>query len=157
MPLDINGLHWIFADPAVTEDDLKNIRPFNQEYASKYWSDNIYSENHLQRNTQTVVNDNWICSLKEAKYNWHVDWNDNNCRGLPEFLSNCVDLPEDELIVFFWSQSDGLETTWGIFLRNWINFLYEDESPILICLRTGFSIIFGPTGTLYWGYKVNCR
>ncbi|MCL2671444.1 MAG: DUF2947 domain-containing protein [Clostridiales bacterium] len=174
IPLYINGSNWIFRNPVVDENDLKNIRPFSKEYASKYWSDNIYSEHHLQigagnlyslyyapnskkENLQIGSSNNWICTLQEAEYNWMNDWNDDNIQGLPGFLSSCVDLPEDELIIFFWSKSRGLETTWGVFLRNWINFLYDDESPILICLRTGYSIRFGQTGTLYLGYKNKCQ
>jgi hypothetical protein len=167
IPLKTFEAYWFFEDPAVTETDLKNIRPFSEEYASKYWLDNIYGERHLMivdtalcllchaqnSGERERLCDNWICSLKKAGYNCLDDWNNDNIRGLSDFLSGCADLPDNEPVVFFWYKESGIETTWGVFLRNWINFLYDDESPVLICPRTGFSVRFVSDGTLYWGYR----
>ena len=148
---NIKRVNLYFVDPVITEDDLKNIRPFTEEYTSCFWTNNIHWERHLQIDS----GDNWVSSLEKAKYNWMGDWNNDNVQGLAEFISSIISLPQEEIIVWFWSKESGFETTWGVFLRNWINFLFDDESPILICLRTGFAVRFKACGSLYFGVKSN--
>jgi hypothetical protein len=41
-------------------------------------------------------------------------------------------IPIDSLLYIFWMRETGVATNWGVFCRNWSNFLYEDEGCILI-------------------------
>jgi len=147
--LDNVGVSWFFDDPVVSKDDLKSIRAFSSEYSFDYWTHNICPERHLMLD----ANLDQRFSFKKAEYCWENDWNSGNINGLPDFLKKHVDLLEDEIIVYFWSRGCGVETTWGVFLRNWINFLFEDEAPILLCPCTRFSVMFGPGGYMLIGSK----
>lgn len=138
---------WFFDDPEISENDLGKILPFSEEYASRLWEEQICPQRHLLSGGKGE----WAGQLKKITYNYTNDWNNNNYTTFAECLSGLADLPDDEIIVFFWCREAGLETTWGVFLKNWINFLYDDEAPILMCPKTGFAAVFAPSGAIYAG------
>jgi hypothetical protein len=147
--LEDTDYKWIFDKPTVSKSDLERLLPFSEKYGSRFWTENICAERHLM-----------LCNDLEQRFTfrkvdcfWDDYWNKNQPEEFAALLREHIDLPANETVVFFWSRNSGLETTWGVFLRNWINFLYEDEAPILLCPQTGESIMFGPNGYMAIGRK----
>ena len=48
-----------------------------------------------------------------------------------------------------------VETLWWVFLKYWINFLFEDEGPVLISPLCYDAVSFGPHGSLFIGKRKN--
>lgn len=86
-------------------------------------------------------------------YNFEQDWNNNNYIGLQEVLTKFVQFNADNTIFFFWGRNSGVETTWEVFLKYWINFLFDDEGPVLINPDSNIIIIFGPNGNVIKGER----
>jgi len=157
VPISDVDYRWYFDDPKVGDEDLKQIRPLAKECCSKLWSEFISDKHqHLAWYfVKTEVGDekHWIYSLKCLDYNWEDDWNTDNINSLGIFLNSRFDIPEDEIVLFFWMKKYAVETKWGVFLRNWINFLYEDEAPVLFIKSRNTVIVFRPRGVILAGQK----
>ena len=139
---------WFFDDPKVSQNDLTQIRPLSKEYAAMLWTEYISSK-HQHLAMHFVKGDApWIDSLERLDYDWEDAWNANDVNGLGLLLNSRFEISDDEPILFFWDNASGVETTWGIFLRNWINFLYEDEAPVLFIRSKNIAVIFRPMGTI---------
>ena len=82
---------------------------------------------------------------------WHNDWNSNNYDRISKILKSHVTWSDDMTVYFCWSREDIFETTWGIFNKYWINFLFDDEGPILIAKEKSEVFTFLPTGVVYMG------
>lgn len=144
------AFHWMFdMEPKITQHDYSLIKPFTEGYATLLWKENICAARHLMLSDKS----DWVNALPLASYNWMDDWNAGNIKGMSRFLSDSVPINTDETIWFFWMEESGVETTWGVFSRNWINFLYEDEAPILYCPALRYAIKFVVTGAVYMGEK----
>ena len=144
--------NWFFYDKAVpvNEQDIKLIKPLTKQYSIFLWSKYISQKN---RHLMLLEKNEWPNLLKIQEYNWAEDWNERNYNGLSEYLINKASFIDDDLIYFFWMKETGVETTWAIFLKYWINFLFEDEGPILISPEKDDAFSFGPSGTVLIGKR----
>ncbi|MCL2153356.1 MAG: DUF2947 domain-containing protein, partial [Oscillospiraceae bacterium] len=141
---------WIFDDPKVSDTDLNQILPLTKECAAQLWAKFISGQQqHLALHFTKVITENeqhWVRSLERLDYNWEDDWNANDMDSLGAFLNSCFDVPQNESVLFFWHQQSAVKTKWGVFMRNWINFLYEDEAPVLFIESQNLVIVFRPMG-----------
>ncbi len=141
---------WMFEmEPYICEEDLDCIQPLSPEYSSKLWIEHISKRRHLMLEGEK----DWTDSLHKADYNWSDDWDSNYTKGLSDFLRDQIFLHKDDTVLYFWKKEAAVETKWGVFLRNWIHFLFEEESPILFNVRTGFALKFSVHGLLFIGGK----
>lgn len=143
---------WCFNDPKVSDDDLKQIKPLTKESSSNNWN-RLISEKHRHLALYRTAEQTWLNALERLDYNWEDDWNKNDMKSFAVFLSSKLNIPEDEPVWFFWMKESGVKTKWGVFLRNWINFLYEDEAPVLYVEGKNTAILFRPGGMVFAGKK----
>ncbi len=128
-------------DPEILISDLNQIKIFTEQYSEVQWQKYVSSKN---RHFMLLGNDEWPASIVHDKnylYNWQNDWNDNHFESFKEKLIE-LEIPDSTIILFFWMKEHCIETTWKIFVNNWINFLYEDEGCILVNLLNKKTIIF---------------
>lgn len=146
------GLNWIFQveDVAVGEKDLSEIKPLSSEYSSLIWEKFISRE---KQNMASLEQYEWPMQLKKQDYNWIDDWNCNNLKRLSDFLLDKVNLADNDMIIFYWMKGTAVETTWRIFLNNWLNFLFESEGNLLVSFSTGDAIRFDSSGNFYIGKR----
>jgi len=143
------GYGWFFEDPPVPKEDLTQIFPLSEDYCATLWTRNISNARHLQ----LAKKDEWVWKLKKIDYNFFDDWNNNTTTEFADFLRKHSIISTNDTIIYFMMREAAIETKFEVFLRNWINFLYEDEAPILFEVSTGFSIRFSSTGDVYCGIK----
>lgn len=81
------------------------------------------------------------------------DWNENNLSSLADELRDKTSFNDKDIILFFWMKEHAVRTTWEIFLKYWINFLFEDEGPILISSEKKTALRFSATGSVFIGER----
>jgi hypothetical protein len=88
-------------------------------------------------------------------YNFIDDWNNNCYAHLSDVLREALAFADDAAVFFFWGRDCGVETTWAVFLKYWINFLFDDEGSILINPDSHRTVIFGPDGSVITTVRVD--
>lgn len=148
--------NWYFYDKdiSIADCDIEKIKPFTQQYCSFLWNHYISKSG---RHSILLKPDEWLVEL--LKNNpicyFDTDWNENRYDTLRDLLSECLHFNNQDHIYFFWNREDGIETTWEIFLRYWINFLFNDEGPILINPSSKHVIRFGSDGSVRIGKRID--
>ena len=151
--IDMNDFagNWFFYQDEIMipQNHIARIKPLSKKYSNFLWKQYVSKTGeHLM----TIENHEVLLELQEV-YNFIDDWNQNNYSNLREELQKHLNYDYNDQIFFFWGCGTSVETTWEIFLRHWINFLFEDEGPILINPRSKKVIIFGSTGSVLIGLK----
>ncbi len=123
---------WAFKrdDPKIPSDDLTEIRVLSVEFANNIWRDYV-SQDHLHPDHFT--DDDWlnIDAHQGESVHWENCW-DSDSPELPEEVLQHINHWGNETKVLFCYHSDEvIETSWGVFRRNWKNFLFFDNGPIL--------------------------
>jgi len=138
-------------DILVPEEYREKIRPLSKNSAEIFWKNNISSHN---KHTMLLNEKDWFneLNLKEIAH-WQEDWNSNNYSRITNVLRNHVSWEEDTIVYFCWNNFNIMETTWGVFTKYWINFLFDDEAPILISKEKNELFTFGPSDNIYFGCK----
>jgi hypothetical protein len=129
-----------YDDPKIACNDLEGINIIEESECIPLWEEYVSSSN---RHFMLLNNDEWPSLLVKDEnliYDWHQDWNNNNINDFKEILLS-LGVPADSTVCFFWMKEIGLKTTWQIFARNWINFLYEDEGCIVVVPEHNCSVI----------------
>lgn len=135
---EIEGV--FYNQPKMSEIDWQGIFVLDKETSSSLWQQYISPNN---RHFMLLANNEWPSQIVQKEnfiYNWSKNWDDNNIDGFRDVLLE-LNLPANSEILFFWMQEIAIKTTWQIFTRNWINFLYEDEGCILLILKQNKSLI----------------
>jgi hypothetical protein len=156
IPLDLWDGKWAFFDNDIKIDDkdTDKIKPLNEDFSSQLWDKFISTKN---RHFMLLDNDEWpiLLARTDSIYNWQNDWNQINIPNFQEVLIKHVNISMDSIILFFWMKERAIQTSWEIFLKYWINFLFDDECPILLSIETHKAIIFGPHGQTWFGNYPN--
>jgi hypothetical protein len=152
-PLDPK-LDWPFFDPGfpAPPDSLGQIRPLTEDSAAKLWGDYINAD---ARHPMDLPDDSWPAQLMCAPTvaSWQCEWNEGQGTVFAEWLKTMVPWKDPEPVIFTWSRSDSIETTWGVFCRCWRNFLFDDECPFLWSLIEPHAIGFTPRGEAHVGRR----
>ena len=121
-------------DPPMTPEDHAAIAVLPAAEAQTRWDQLVDSRNsHLM----LLPDDSWPSKLMAntpSRYCWQQDWNTNTLAPMQGLLGAAW--PPDTPITVFWNRSTAAQTTHGVFCRNWVNFLYDDEG-IVICSGHG--------------------
>ncbi|QDV18439.1 hypothetical protein Pan153_30970 [Gimesia panareensis] len=131
---------FFYNDPKISSGDLEGIYKVEENECISLWEKYVSSS---KRHFMLLENNEWPSLLVNKEcclYNWQQDWNNNNIKDFKEILLG-LEVPIDSTVYFFWMKEIGAKTTWQIFARNWINFLYESEGCIVVVPEHNCSLI----------------
>lgn len=139
---------WFFyvEDMKIPDKDINSIKPLSKEYSSLIWNQNISSLKHhfaLLREEEKQ-----LLQLEKVDYDWQEDWNNDQYDNLKEYLCKNISYSTSDKIIVFWQKQSSVETSWGIFLKHWPNFLFEDEGVVLINKANDNILLFTSDGRL---------
>ena len=146
---EIEGV--FYDDPNISKTDKKHIRVLEEESCVSLWKSLVSNES---RHFMLLNDTEWpslIVNKNDVFYHWLDDWNINKSENFKQELLK-LPISKNEIIYYFWMQEIGIKTTWSVFCDNWINFLYEDEGCVLVCLENKTSLIFS-NGRSWYGTK----
>ncbi len=147
-PLDSFAKAWIFkrSDPFIQPEDLIQIKPFNDLRANQVWRDYISQErihpDHL--NQKDWCQDPGAIGLN---LNWQEKWESEESSLPNALLSHFENWQDDTLVYFCYHQDHVIETNFGVFKRNWKNFLFFDNGPILLGRKKKQAVQFFSDGS----------
>lgn len=146
-PLD-KKMDWKFFDDAlpIALEDLSQIKVLTEEYAQKLWRKYVEPKNSDQKDKESLIR---IFKNSQVKAEWMEKWNQGKYEEVVSFLCSHVTWPKETKVLFFWSKQESVETTWKVFLKHWMNFLFDDEWPVLLSPTQPERIIFSPNGELW--------
>ncbi|MGB0733193.1 MAG: DUF2947 domain-containing protein [Pontibacterium sp.] len=153
-PLDEYSKAWIFRhkDLPVSEADLALIKPMTQTRAETLWSTFISKE---APHYSYFTNSDWPekRGVWQAAEAWQGDWESEE-QAMPEALSVFLSSWDERLTVYMCYENDHIiETQWAVFKRNWKNFLFIDDGPILMGRRQQKVVQFFDNGQYKMGIK----
>ncbi|MHA3772289.1 DUF2947 family protein [Verrucomicrobiota bacterium sgz303538] len=145
---------WCFFVPdyPVPADCLAQIRPIAEESARELWCHFIDSK---ARHPMMLPDDAWparLCSSPVSAH-WQADWNDETATTFNNWLNTTLPWPRELPVIFTWSSSQSVETSWEVFSRCWRNFLFDDEGSFLWSLQRTEAIVFTPCGLAHAGNR----
>lgn len=142
---------WIFthASMPVEANDLEQIKPFTQARSSQIWCEHISSQSpdadHFDKGDWTHEDKIWSDAI-----DWQNAW-DSDDIDLPQELLEFVDWEDNTTVFFCYEKYNVIETKWGVFKRNWKNFLFFDDGPMLIGRKKKQALWFHSNGTFKYG------
>lgn len=133
IPLEEYKKAWIFRhkELPVSAEDLAEIKPLTTARAEQVWDLQISEES---THPSEPAQGDWMLDSEvwqEAFGNWESCW-DSEDSALPELLAAHLDWDDQTLVWFCYENDHIIETRWSVFRRNWKNFLFMDDGPILI-------------------------
>lgn len=144
--LDSYNRKWIFthASMPVAETDLALIKPFTQARASQIWREHVSSQSS---DVDHFGVGDWAFDDKiwSEPQDWQLAW-DGDEPELPEAILNFIDWEDNTTVFFCYEKYNVIETKWSVFKRNWKNFLFFDDGPILLGRKKTQAIWFSSDG-----------
>ncbi|MGF1680058.1 DUF2947 domain-containing protein [Photobacterium minamisatsumaniensis] len=145
--LDSYSRKWIFthASMPVEATDLALIKPFTQARSAQIWRDHISAHSpdadHFEKGDWAFDSKIW----SEA-HDWQDAW-DSDEPELPEELLEFLEWEDNTTVFFCYEKYNVIETKWNVFKRNWKNFLFFDDGPILLGRKKKQAVWFSSKGT----------
>ena len=143
-PLD-KKKDWEFFDDTlpIAMEDLSQIKVLTDEYAQELWRKYVEPKNSERNDKESLIR---IFENSQVKTEWMEKWDQGEGEEVVSFLLSHVTWPIETKVLFFWSKQESVETTWKVFLKHWMNFLFNDEWPILLSPTQPERIVFSPNG-----------
>lgn len=116
-----------------------------EEYAKELWQKYVGSKKLESFNKESLIQ---IFEHSQVRIEWVEKWNQGEGEEIATFLFSHVKWPIETKVLYFWSEREGIETTWKVFLKYWMNFLFNDEWPILVSPTQSERVVFSPDGSL---------
>ncbi|GGK70733.1 DUF2947 domain-containing protein [Amphritea balenae] len=144
---------WIFRhkDMPVSEEDLAQIKPLTDARAEQVWSQQISKECNHPENFGPAdwanKNQTWL-----ETDNWQSLWESDD-PAIPELLAQHLQWEDETVVWFCYSSEHVIETSWDVFRRNWKNFLFFDDGPLLIGKKRKQVAQFHQTGNFRIGNR----
>lgn len=144
---------WVFRhqDMLVSEEDLLEIKPLAAQAAGDVW--------HRQISAEANHNDGFSSTDWPAKKStwlgggdWQQVW-ESESPELPAELAEFLDWQPETLVYFCYDSEQVIEVRWSVFKRNWKNFLFFDDGPILIARKRQQAVQFFQDGQFKFGKK----
>ncbi|ELR64842.1 hypothetical protein C942_01932 [Photobacterium marinum] len=145
--LDSYSRKWIFthASMPVEAADLEQIKPLTQARSAQLWREHISSQSpdadHFEKGDWAFDKNIWSEAV-DWQQAWDCDEND-----LPSEISEIIDWEDNTTVYFCYEKYNIIETKWGVFKRNWKNFLFFDDGPMLIGRKKKQVLWFSSNGT----------
>ena len=75
----------------------------------------------------------WLPQLRDGgeRFRWVDAWTANDDAWAERTLRPHFPWPDETTVLFIWTPDNALQTSFGIFLRFWRAFLFDDEGPLL--------------------------
>jgi hypothetical protein len=145
-PLD-KKRDWEFFDDAlpIAMEDLSQIRVLTEEHSQELWRKYVEPKNSERDDKESLIR---TFENSQVKTEWMEKWDQGEGEGIVSFLFSHVTWPIETKVLFFWSKQESVETTWKVFLKHWMNFLFNDEWAILLSPTQPERIVFSPNGEL---------
>ncbi|MBM7870717.1 late competence protein required for DNA uptake (superfamily II DNA/RNA helicase) [Clostridium pascui] len=148
--MDSFRYNWWFYDESirVRDEEITMIKPLTEIYSKLLWEKYINTEKrHVM-----LLGKNELHPLQRIEYNWQDDWNINEYKNMRKCLRYVLSYKDEDVIFILYMKEISIETTWSIFLKHWINFLFEDEGVIVVNERNENIIVFR-NGALFVGKR----
>ncbi|MBQ0784033.1 MAG: DUF2947 domain-containing protein [Amphritea sp.] len=153
LPIEEYKKIWIFKhkDMLVSDEDLIQIKPLTETRAEQVWSQQISKQN---AHPELFDEEDWANKTQTwlETDNWQQLWESDD-PSLPEILAGHLQWDDSTVIWFCYESEHVLETTWDVFRRNWKNFLFFDDGPLLIGRKRKQVAQFHQTGN----YRIGNR
>lgn len=142
---------WVFRhqDMPVSAEDLAQIKPLAESSAFQLWRQRISKEADHPTDWE---NGDWAANESAwlHKEFWQKAW-DSSSPDLPELITEHIDWADNVTVFFCYESSKIIETSWAVFKRNWKNFLFFDDGPLLIARKKKQAVQFFQDGTFAIG------
>lgn len=116
--------------------NLASIKPLHPAYSKTMW-DRLVTPTRDHLMLLTAVEHQQVFGPHEAGPSWYEDdWEANATHRISTILQESIPWSPHTVVYFFWSVHQGIETTWQLFVHHWLNFLFEDETAILVSEET---------------------
>lgn len=145
---DDDRIDGVMNDPPMSADDRSTIRRLSPDEASAFWDAFVSPVGDHLKTLPEEVWPSLMRSKKFLRYRWYDDWNADRLEPMKSMLQKLRD--DDAVVYVCWSRFSCVETTNGVFARNWINFLYDDEGVLLLSKVDACRCIFS-NGFFYLG------
>lgn len=148
IPIVEFGLKWRFAEDAakwtvLADEDFANFRPLTEDCARSLWRELVSPDvGHLVALSLSGIATPFGDTI--ADYHTDDDWScTEEAERVGTFLSQHIKVSRSSRLLFFWSASYAVETTWDVLLRYWSDFCYpSDDSNIAILTETDILIFY---------------
>ncbi len=146
---------WIFTHQSmpVPVDDLELIKPMDQVRSAQLWKDNISAQSpdaeRLSSSDWPSKTQSWINDIQ-----WMEAWESDDPQ-LPAEILEHIRWQDDVTVYFCYEKYNVIETKWDVFKRNWKNFLFFDDGPILIGRRRDEALWFHSDGRVKLGKRAD--
>ena len=131
--LDNYTRKWIFthASMPVPTADLEQIKPLTQARSSQLWQEHISKQSP---DSDHFEHGDWAADTKiwSEPEDWQDAWDNDDDASLPDAILAALQWEDNTTIYFCYEKYNIVETKWGVFKRNWKNFLFFDDGPILL-------------------------
>lgn len=153
LTLDEYQRKWIFTHQSmpVSEEDLALIKPMTQARSAQLWKENISAQSP---DAERMGSDDW--PMKQSNWQETIDWMqewESDTISLPQDVLEFIDWQDDVTVYFCYEKYNVIETKWSVFKRNWKNFLFYDDGPILIGRRRNEALWFNDSGKVRLGTR----
>jgi Protein of unknown function (DUF2947) len=128
-------------EPYVPPNDLKLIQPLTEQYSTWLWRKYISSRGH---HLMLLHEKDWPCKaplLHRFFAPTSPVTSDIENQNFVKKLCKYCEYELSEKLIFFWSDSHAVMTTWEVFLRHAPCFFFDDEGCILIIPSSMKSVI----------------
>ncbi|MCL2309055.1 MAG: DUF2947 domain-containing protein [Proteobacteria bacterium] len=144
-PNQENDWNFYVPDCPVSAACLSQIHPLTEASANELWREFISSDifHPMQLSGDFWPTDSGIFAR------WDDDWHDDSSTAFVSWLRAALPWPDATPIIFTWSASSSVETSWAVFCECWRNFLFDDEGPLLWSLEQAQAVQFSPQGLAY--------
>jgi hypothetical protein len=153
-PLDEKA-DWEFFHPRhpIVPADRNRIRPLEETAARLLWQE-LVSADPRCRHPMLLPRDHWTGRFVASGPNWQPGWEQpSGNNAVVEFLRAQIAWPDEADVCFIEMRERAVQAPWGVFLRAWRNFLFNDEGPFVIRPGHAEFVSFGPRGFLAVGYR----
>ena len=146
--LDNYTRKWIFthASMPVPTADLEQIKPLTQARSSQLWQEHISKQSP---DSDHFEHGDWAADTKiwSEPEDWQDAWDNDDDASLPDAILAALQWEDNTTIYFCYEKYNIVETKWGVFKRNWKNFLFFDDGPILLVRKQKQALWFQSNGT----------
>jgi hypothetical protein len=150
-PIGAFGLSWRFAEDAtkwtvLPDEDLAHFRPLTEACSRRLWGEFIAPGNgHLVALQVSAAA--WPFGERIAKYSTTDDWSSaEETNRVGAFLEQHIQVDRASRVLFFWSASCAVDTTWDVLLRYWSDFCYPSDDSNVVVLSESDILIFYTEG-----------
>ncbi len=144
---------WIFRhqELLISDEDLLKIKPMTPDRSDEVWC-NLVSTQSTQPDHFGAGD--WAANKKTWQHQerWQEAW-DADSNALPEVIAGNIDWDDNTVVYFCYDSEQVIETTWEVFCRNWKNFLFYDDGPLLLGRKRRQVAQFLQTGNVKVGER----